>query len=107
MLGKGDECDLPATASAWLTDDPQPGLVLVELTDANGRPHQLIDKCAIFGRDLLPTSTYPRPTTIRCTIKAINGEIATVTAHWVSSNVTDMPFTFDVRLDTLGPVAAD
>ncbi|GAB3205594.1 hypothetical protein GCM10027262_11390 [Nocardia tengchongensis] len=105
-LGTGDECELPATASVWLTDDPQPGLVLVELTDANGRPHQLVDKSAIFGSDLLPTSTYPRPTAIRCTIEDIKGEIATVSVHWVFSRVTDMPFTFDVRLDTLGPVAA-
>ncbi|QIS12221.1 hypothetical protein [Nocardia arthritidis] len=104
-LGKGDVCELPATASVWLTDDPQPGLVLVEFTDAIGRPHQLVDKSAIFGSDLHPTSAYPRPTAVRCTIEDINGEIATVSVHWVPSRVTDMPFTFEVRLDTLGPVA--
>ncbi|MEC3953099.1 hypothetical protein VMT65_08665 [Nocardia sp. CDC153] len=106
-LGKGDECELPATASVWLTDDPQPGLVLVEFTDVYGRPHQLVDKSAIFGGDLLPTSSYPRRTAIGCTIEDINGEIATVRVHWVFSRVTDMPFTFDVHLDALAPVAAE
>ncbi|MCU1641387.1 MAG: hypothetical protein JWN03_1662 [Nocardia sp.] len=105
-LAVGDKCELPATAAYWLCDEPQPGLVLVEFVDALGRPHWLIDKCAIFGADLLPTSTYPRPTGIRCAIEEINGEIATVSPWWTISR-RGIPFAFDVRLDVLIPVTTD
>ncbi|WP_433590697.1 hypothetical protein [Nocardia sp. CA-145437] len=101
----GDECQLPATAAIWLTNDPQPGLVLVEFVDAHGRPHWLVDKCAIFGADLLPTSTYPRPTSIQCAIDAVDGDIATVRAWWTISR-GGLPFVFDVRADVLVPVTA-
>ncbi|GHA08822.1 hypothetical protein GCM10010372_05240 [Streptomyces tauricus] len=58
-LGTGDGCELPATAIYWLTDDPQPGLVLVEFADAYGRPHQLVGKTASVDGDLQSTSDYP------------------------------------------------
>lgn len=104
-FGKGDGCELPATAVSWLTDEPQPGLVLVELADAYGRPHQLVAKSAYFGGDLLPTSTYPCPTSIECTIEHVTDDIATVsTVWWLTSWYDDTRFVFDVRLDTLSPV---
>ncbi|GAB2657446.1 hypothetical protein [Nocardia goodfellowii] len=102
-LGKGDGCELPATAVLWLNDDPQPGIVLVELADAYGRPHQLVGKSAMFGGELFPTSTYPCPTTIECTIEDVNDGIATVSTWWLSGGPDDVPFVFDVRLDILGP----
>ncbi|MRH92388.1 hypothetical protein GFY24_34040 [Nocardia sp. SYP-A9097] len=98
----GDKCELPATANHWLCDEPQPGLVLVEFVDANGRPHCLVDKSAIFGADLLPTSTYPRPTYIQCSIEEINGDIATVSPWWTTSRA-GIPFLFDVRVEVLVP----
>lgn len=102
-LEKGDGCELPAVAVYWLSDDPQPGIVLVELVDAHGRPHQLVDKTASFGGDLLPKSVYPCPTTVQCTIEDIDDGIATVSTWWLSGGPDDVPFVFDVRLDTLGP----
>ncbi|GAB2520885.1 hypothetical protein [Nocardia heshunensis] len=102
----GDKCELPATAALWLCDEPQPGMVLVEFVDALGRPHWLIDKCAIFGSDLSPTSTYPRPTRIMCAIEEINGDIATVSPWWTISR-RGLPFAFDVRLEGLIPVTTD
>ncbi|MGW4352557.1 hypothetical protein ACWELJ_10750 [Nocardia sp. NPDC004582] len=102
----GDRCYLPATAAYWLCDEPQPGLVLVEVVDANGRPHWLVDKCAIFGADLLPTSTYPRATSIQCSIEEINGDIATVSPWWTISRA-GMPFLFDVRVEILVPWTTD
>lgn len=106
IWGRGDHCMLPATAVAWLTDDPQPGIVLAEFADVHGRAHQLVGKCAYFSGDLLPTSTYPCPTGVRCTIDAIVEDVATVSTRWLDAHITDAPFTFDVRLDTLRPATA-
>ncbi|MEU4412691.1 hypothetical protein [Nocardia salmonicida] len=103
MLGNGDGCELPAIAVYWLSDDPQPGIILVELVDVHGRPHQLVDKTAYFGEELLPTSTYPCLTTIQCTIEEIDDNIATVSTWWLSDGPDDVPFVFDVGLDTLSP----
>ncbi|WP_405166545.1 hypothetical protein OG203_16490 [Nocardia sp. NBC_01499] len=101
--GKGDGCELPAIAVYWLSDDPQPGIVLVELVDAHGRPHQLVDKTPSFGGELLPTPAYPCPTTNQCTIEDIDDGIATVSTWWLSGGPDDVPFVFEIRLDTLGP----
>lgn len=103
--GKGDGCELCATAVCWITDEPQPGLVLVEFADAYGRPHQLVGKSAYFGGDLLPTSAYPCPTSIQCTIEDVDDDIATVSTWWLSGGPHNTRFVFDVRLDTLGPIA--
>ena len=103
-LGKGDDCLLPATAACWLTDVPQPGLVLVELADAYTRPHHLVGKSAYFGGDLLPTSPYPCPTTIQCTIEDVDDDIAIVSTWWLTGGPDDTRFVFDVQLDTLWPV---
>ncbi|MEC4020341.1 hypothetical protein [Streptomyces sp. H27-D2] len=104
-LDKGDGCELPATAVCWLTDDPQPGLVLVEFADAYDRPHQLVGKTAYFGGDLLSTSVYPSPTSIQCTIEEVTDGIATVSTWWLEGGPNDTRFIFDVWLDTLGPTA--
>ncbi|MFF5035405.1 hypothetical protein [Nocardia salmonicida] len=103
-LRQGDGCELPAVAVYWLTDDPQPGIVLVELLDAHGRPHQLVGKSVYFGGELLPTSPYPCPTSIRCTIEDIDDDLATVsTADWFTGGPDHVPFVFEVLLDILDP----
>ncbi|MEV0547969.1 hypothetical protein AB0H98_14250 [Nocardia salmonicida] len=105
ILNRGDGCVLPAIAVYWLTDDPQPGIVLVELVDAHGRPHQLVGKSAYFGvGELLPTSPYPCPTSIQCRIEDIDGDLATVkTADWLTGGPDHTPFVFDVYRDVLVP----
>lgn len=103
-LRKGDRCELPATAIIWLTDDPQPGIVLVELVDAIGRPHQLVGKSAYFGGDLQPTSIYPCPTIVDCIVEDINAGIATVSTQWMTGGPDATPFVFDVHLEILGSV---
>ncbi|PKV98357.1 hypothetical protein ATK86_0370 [Nocardia fluminea] len=104
MLSKGDSCELLAVAVSWLTDDPQPGIVLVELLDAYGRPHQLVGKSVYFGGELLPTSPYPCPTSIRCTIEDINDDLATVsTTDLLTDGPAHLPFVFEVLLDLLVP----
>ncbi|MFF3485542.1 hypothetical protein ACFYXC_20065 [Streptomyces sp. NPDC002701] len=100
-LGEGDGCELPATAVYWLTDDPQPGLVLVEFVDAYERPHQLVGKTAYFSGDLHSASAYPCPTSTQCTIEEINDDIATVSTWWLEGGPNNTRFVFDVWLDTL------
>ncbi|XVV00428.1 hypothetical protein ACQPW3_23650 [Actinosynnema sp. CA-248983] len=102
VLAEGDDCHLSATAVCWLTDEPQPGLVLVELTDVRGRPYQLVGKVAYFddGTDLTPTATYPRPALVSCTIDHVQDDTATVSTRWVSDRHGE-PFVFDVPLTAL------
>ncbi|MFF2522309.1 hypothetical protein [Streptomyces liangshanensis] len=102
-LNEGDGCELPATAICWLTDDPQPGLILVEFADIYDRPHQLVGKTAYFDGNLQPTSTYPCPTSTQCTIEEITDDVATVSTWWLSGGPEDTPFVFDVPLNTLKP----
>lgn len=102
-LTTGDGCELPATAVCWLTDEPQPGLVLVEFVDAYDRPHQLVGKTAYFEGNLLSSSVYPCPTSIQCTIEDVAEGIATVSTWWMSGGPNDTRFVFEVWLDTLRP----
>ncbi|MFI9815913.1 hypothetical protein [Saccharothrix variisporea] len=102
VLAEGDDCALSATAVCWLADEPQPGLVLVELTDVRGRPYQLVAKSAYFddGTELTPTATYPRPTLVPCTIDHVHHDTATVTTRWIGDRHGE-PFVFDVPLAAL------
>jgi hypothetical protein len=104
-LGEGDGCELPATAVYWLSDEPQPGLVLVEFADAYDRPHQVVGKSAYFDGDLMSTSAYPCPTSIQCTIEGVVDGIAAVSTWWLEGGPNSTRFVFDVRLDILGPIA--
>ncbi|MEU0539615.1 hypothetical protein ABZ319_07070 [Nocardia sp. NPDC005978] len=101
-LSKGDGCELPAIAVHLLTDDPQPGIALVEFVDAHGRPHQLVGKTAYFG-GLTGTVAYPCPTSIECTLEDIEDDIATVSTRWLSGGPDHLRFVFEVRLEVLDP----
>ncbi|MFD3843730.1 hypothetical protein ACFWWC_47220 [Streptomyces sp. NPDC058642] len=106
-LGEGDGCELPATAVCWLTDDPFPGIILVEFADVYDRPHQLVGKTAYFGGELQPNSPYPCPTSIQCTIEEIADDVATVSTWWLEGGPNSTRFVFDVWLDTLTPITDD
>src|ERR1700677_1887837 len=55
----------------WVADEPQPGLVEAQLTDADGRVWSLIDKEPIFCRDPVSRETvFPVPAVIRCRVLA-------------------------------------
>jgi hypothetical protein len=59
-----------ASAVRWVGDDPFPGVVEVELADADGRTWTFIDKAAVFdGDDILgPASHYPVELKLACTV---------------------------------------
>lgn len=105
-FAEGDACEFPAVAVCWLADEPQPGMVLVELSDVHGRPHQLVGKTAYFedGVTLQSSAAYPMPVDVRCAIDKIDGGVATVSTWWVSDRYGN-PFVFELPLDTLTPVS--
>jgi hypothetical protein len=57
---------------AWKADEPQPGLVEVNLTDAEGRLWRFVDKWPIFSAEVLDSSSgFPRVAAIRCQVERI------------------------------------
>jgi hypothetical protein len=51
----------------WVSDEPQPGPVEVEVVDADEVVWRFVDKSAIFSAETLTASTlFPRPGAIRC-----------------------------------------
>ena len=53
----------------YLSDEPQPGIVGCEFSDAHGRLWKLVEKTAIVSaEDLDAQTSYPRPGVIACEI---------------------------------------
>jgi hypothetical protein len=53
----------------YVSDDPQPGIVECEFSDANGRRWSFVEKTAIVSAEYLDARTsYPRPGVIACEI---------------------------------------
>jgi hypothetical protein len=61
---------IPARAVAWVSDEPIPGLVRVELTDDDGVTWEFVDKAPMFDPDDLlgPDSHYPIEIPLACTL---------------------------------------
>jgi len=59
---------LQGSATRWVADDPQPGLVQIEITDADGRVHRLEEKTAVIDEVGLlgPHADYPIGVQIAC-----------------------------------------
>jgi hypothetical protein len=55
----------------FIDDEPQPGIVSCELTDAENQRHTFIDKVPTFSLAYLDgSSTYPQPGIVRCEVTA-------------------------------------
>ncbi|MGY6655357.1 hypothetical protein ACXIZN_24665 [Amycolatopsis sp. TRM77291] len=99
---------MPAVAVRWCDDEPQPGLVEVELADRHGTVHRLVHKTYFFESDdpLLPDAEYPIDVAIRGTVVAVDGEVLTVRAHHIPGrDPADDLLTFEVDLSDVRPVA--
>jgi hypothetical protein len=59
-----------ARAVRWVSDEPFPGLIEVELSDAAGELWTFVDKYPIFDPDRVfgPSTDYPVPVEIACTV---------------------------------------
>ncbi|WP_229929251.1 hypothetical protein [Kitasatospora xanthocidica] len=67
--------ELRCEAVRWVDDEPFPGIVEVQFTDAGGRRWSLIDKTPIFGggMDLDSDSVYPVEVTVDCVVRECSG----------------------------------
>lgn len=86
----------------WVNDEPQPGVVEVELIDANEHPWRFLDKAVIFSAEWLSGEGMPERAAIRCTIVEVDGELALVnTAAPDHVESVDGQHLFRVRRDQL------
>jgi hypothetical protein len=98
--------DTSVTASAvrWVGDDPFPGVVEVELIDAESRTWTFIDKAAVFDRDniLGPASDYPVELRLACTVLERHDESVVIsTAEPWGIETVEQQSTFTVHRDQL------
>jgi hypothetical protein len=69
-MSAGREAFLRAYAVRWVSDEPFPGLIEVELRDGQGKLWRFIDKYPMFlpKGDLSSSSRYPVSLNIACTV---------------------------------------
>ncbi|MEU3562363.1 hypothetical protein [Kitasatospora sp. NPDC006786] len=67
--------ELQCEAVRWVDDEPWPGVVEVQFTDAAGRRWSLFDKAPIFAAmgELGPDTPYPVEVTVACAITQGHG----------------------------------
>jgi len=61
---------LRASVIRWVSDEPYPGLIEVQIRDGNGKVWSFIDKYPMFLQrgSLSPASEYPVSVNIACTV---------------------------------------
>jgi hypothetical protein len=82
-----DMAHVRATAVRWISDEPQPGLVEVQLVLADGSVMSLVDKPPIFdaGDRLRPDAAYPIDLELDCRVLDDRGEALVIElAHGVA-----------------------
>jgi hypothetical protein len=93
-----------ARAVRWMADEPSPGLVEVEFSDAAGQLCRFVDKAPIFDSTgtLGSSSRYPVELDLACTIVArqANSHVVSTAEPWGLESV-DGRFTFVVRPEQL------
>ena len=93
-----------AWAVRWVDDEPFPGVVEVELADADGRRWTFIDKSAVFDRNnvLGPSSHYPVEVRLACTVRERHDDRVVIsTAEPWSLETVEGQSTFTVRPDQI------
>ncbi|MFD3417670.1 hypothetical protein [Streptomyces decoyicus] len=67
--------ELLCEAVRWVDDEPWPGVVEAQFTDAAGRCWSLVDKAPIFAAmgELGPDSAYPVEVTVACVVAEGHG----------------------------------
>ena len=92
-----------ASAVRWVDDEPFPGVVEVELADADGRMWTFIDKAAVFDRDSLsPAAQYPIELKLACTVvERHDDRVVISTAKPWGIETVEQQSTFTVHRDQL------
>jgi hypothetical protein len=91
-----------ARALRWVSDDPFPGLVEVELTDADGKSWRFVDKSPMFdpGDRLRSDSFYPVDLSLACVVVERRADTVTVsTADPWGLEAVDGTFQFVMKTD--------
>ncbi|WP_317441084.1 hypothetical protein [Streptomyces collinus] len=93
-----------------MDDEPWPGVVEVQFTDAAGRCWSLVDKAPIFAAmgELGPDSIYPVEVTVACVVAEghgllVNDEVVTVSTSPHGVMTPDAREAFSVRWDQIIP----
>lgn len=90
-----------ARAVRWVSDEPFPGLIEVELVDAAGKRWTFVDKYPMFASEPAfgPSTNYPVPLEIACMVLARRQDEAVVsTAEPWGIETTDGSHEFVVSL---------
>jgi hypothetical protein len=98
------EMFVTASAVRWVDDEPFPGVVEVELADADRRTWTFIDKAAVFDRDntLGPASHYPIEVKLACTVVERHDDRGVIsTAEPWGIETVEQQSTFTVHCDQL------
>jgi hypothetical protein len=100
--------ELRCEAVRWVDDEPWPGWVEVQFTDAAGRRWPLFDKAPIFAAmgEFGPDTSYPVEVTVACTVAEGDGlagddEVVTVSTSVHGVTTPDGLEDFTVRRDQL------
>ena len=80
-----------AAAVRWVSDEPQPGCVEVQLVLADGSVVSLLDKAPIFDAEdrLRPDASYPLELELDCTVIDDRGAVLVIMLH---HGLADEPF---------------
>ncbi|GFE20619.1 hypothetical protein [Streptomyces nigrescens] len=90
--------ELRCEAVRWADDEPFPGVVEVQFTDAAGRCWSLFDKAPVFDSmgELGPDSTFPVEVAVTCVVAEGHGLLEDEEAVTVSTSPHGVA-TFDGR----------
>ncbi len=72
----GETVYVTAKAVRWVSDDPVPGIVEVQVVDGHGKAWSFIDKAPMFeeGNKLTRTTAYPTEIELACTVVGSNSD---------------------------------
>jgi hypothetical protein len=90
--------DIPISIVRFVDDEPQPGIVECELTDAFGNRHRFIEKTAIVSTESLSKdSLYPQMGVIACEIEAVWSDASGRSLARVNTDAWGVESVDDVR----------
>ena len=102
--------NLKVSIAQWLSDEPQPGWVVVRFSDASGREWTLEDKPPIFTARSFVAADLPIDGVVKCVVRALRLDSQARDVATIQSSVgaPDGTSTFDVFREQLeGPPSPD
>ncbi len=94
-----------ATATRWVSDEPIPGIVEVQLAQHDGSLVTIHEKCAVVDRDLSKATSYPTEVLLPAEIIAVSTPACAVRLlYGVEDTSGHADFTVSWSLLVTGPV---